>query len=64
MDTAFSNDYYQFVLRKQIIHVTFSDSEKLPQDHYKLWPRVLLWQIKESIGYKDMLQYTSALIKH
>ena len=33
--TAFSYDYYRFVLRKQIIRATFSDSEKLPQDHYK-----------------------------
>ena len=64
MDTAFSYDYFRIVLRKQIIHATFSDSEKLPQDNFKLWPRVLLWQIKESIGYKAILQYTSALIKH
>ena len=35
MDAAFSYDYYRFVLRKQIIHTTFSNSEKLPQDHYK-----------------------------
>ena len=27
-------------------------------------PLVLLWQIKESIGYKAMLRYPSALIKH
>ena len=35
MDTAFSYDYYRFVVRKQIIHATFSDLEKLPQDHFK-----------------------------
>ena len=35
MDAAFSYDYYRFVLRKQIIYATFSNSEKLPQDRYK-----------------------------
>ena len=35
MDTAFSYDYSRLVLGKQIIQATFSDSEKLPQNHYK-----------------------------
>ena len=35
MDAAFPYDYYQFVLGKPIIHATFSNLEKLPQNHYK-----------------------------
>ena len=35
MDAAFSYDYYRLVLGKQIIQATFSNSEKLPQNHYK-----------------------------
>ena len=50
--------------RKKIIHVTFYNSEKLPQNHYKYYPRIPLQQIGESIGYTAMLQYPSALIKH
>ena len=64
MDTAFSYDYSRFVLEKQIIQATFSDSEKLLQNHYKKQSVILLRQIEESIGYKVMLQYTLALIKH
>ena len=58
MDIAFSYDYSRF------IQATFSDSEKLPQNHYKKQSVILLGQIEESIGYKAMLQCTSALIKH
>ena len=64
MDTAFSYDYSRLVLGKPIIQATFSNSEKLPHNHYKKHPRILLGQIEESIGYKAMLQYPSALIKH
>ena len=64
MDTAFSCDYIRLVLRKQIIQATFSNSVKLPQNHYQYQPRILLRQIEGSIGYKAMLQYASALIKH
>ena len=64
MDTAFSYDYSRLVLGKQIIQATFSNSEKLPQNHYKLQPRIPSRQIEESIGYKAMLQHRSALIKH
>ena len=64
MDTTFSYDYSRLVLGKQIIQATFSNSEKLLQNHYKLQPRILLRQIEESIDYKAMLQYPSALIKH
>ena len=35
MDTAFSYDYSRLVLVKQIIQAPFSNSEKLPQNHYK-----------------------------
>ena len=35
MDTAFSYDYSRPVLGKQVIQATFSNSEKLPQNHYK-----------------------------
>ena len=62
MDAAFSCDYIRLVLRKQIIQATFSNSVKLPQNQYQ--PRILLRQIEGSIGYKAMLQYPSALIKH
>ena len=64
MDTAFSYDYSRLVLGKRIIQDTFSNSKQLTQSHYKLQPQILLRQIEESIGYKAMLQYPSALIKH
>ena len=35
MDTAFPYDYSRLVLGKQISQATFSNSEKLPQNHYK-----------------------------
>ena len=35
MDTAFSYDYSRLELAKQIIQATFSNSQKLPQNHYK-----------------------------
>ena len=35
MDTAFSYYYNRLVLGKQIIQATFSNSEKLTQNHYK-----------------------------
>ena len=35
MDTAFSYDYSRLELGKQIIQATFSNSEKLLQNHYK-----------------------------
>ena len=35
MDPAFYYDYSRLVLGKQIIQAAFSNSEKLPQNHYK-----------------------------
>ena len=35
MDTAFSYNYSRLVVGKQIVQATFSNSEKLPQGHYK-----------------------------
>ena len=35
VNTAFSYDYSRLVLGKQVIQVTFSNSEKLLQNHYK-----------------------------
>ena len=35
MDTAFSYDYSRLALKKQIIQATFSNSEKVVQNHCK-----------------------------
>ena len=35
MDTASYDDHSRFVREKQIIQATFSNLEKLPQNHYK-----------------------------
>ena len=44
--------------------VTHMPEDPSPSRGESLPPVVLIRQIKESIGYKAMLQYTSTLIKH
>ena len=49
MDTAFSYDYSRLVLGKQIIQATFSNSEKLPQNHYKQQPQFYYGRLKKAL---------------